>query len=350
MLGLTAHGGNRVLVAIANALVDAGHQCLVLTPKQPASMPFKFDPRVEVRQVGPAMANKPVRWMLFVIYLAWALPGRDVIANHFVTAVAARIAQLTGRTRVIYLVQDIEYRFYQGVLRSLAHALCNWTYRLPVLLPGNPYLENELRNLGFTPIAALKLGADRIFFEQQAANGSKQFDVVYFLRRDRHKRLDRFLQIASRLRQAGATIAGITQNAALLAESAAAVTATFKPESDRELIEVLDRCRLLLLTSDHEGFALPPLEAMARGLPCVIFPCGGPGVYAQNGHNCVVITDQSVESAAGEILRLLEDHAAYQRLSINARSTAAQFNFDLALAEIIPRLADLLPEPAPAAC
>ena len=69
MLGLTAHGGNRVLVAIANALVADGHHCCVLTPRQPSSMPFKFDARVEVRYIGPRVSNKPLRWMLFVLQL-----------------------------------------------------------------------------------------------------------------------------------------------------------------------------------------------------------------------------------------------------------------------------------------
>lgn len=148
MLGLTPHGGNRVLVGIANALVNAGHQCLVLTPNQPSSMPFKFSSQVEVRRVGPVITNKLARWMWFVVYLAWVLPGRDVVANHFVTAVAARIAQIAGRARVVYVVQDIEYRFYGGTLHAIAQALCNWTYQLPLLLPANPYLESELKDLG----------------------------------------------------------------------------------------------------------------------------------------------------------------------------------------------------------
>ena len=344
MLGLTAHGGNRVLVAMANVLVAGGHQCSVLTPQQslPSAMPFKFDARVEVRYAGPEISNKTLRWTVFALYLSWALRGRDIIANHFVTGVAARIAQLTSRARVIYLVQDIEFRFYGGMLRLVARWLCEWTYRLPLLLPSNSYLEDELRKLGAQPLPALKLGVDRIFFEQPAAAGPKQFDVVCFPRREKHKRLDRLLQIAERIKKSGATVTAISQDKGLLAECAPAISAAFTPASDSALIEVLDRSRLLLLTSEQEGFALPPLEAMARGLPCVIFPCGGPGVYASDGQNCLLIADESVDTAAMEILRLLGDQLLYERLAANARSTAAQFKFETGLSELVPRLEKLL--------
>lgn len=347
MLGLTAHGGNRVLVALANALVQAGHSCTVLTPRQPTvmpAMPYAFDPRVQVRRVGIALVAKPLRWLLFSAYLAWALRGRDVIANHFLTAVAARLASFASDARVIYLVQDIEYRFYAGLTRALARALCLWTYRLPSVLPANPYLEDELRKHGAKPLPAASLGIDAIFLEQIAQGKDKQFDVIYFLRRERHKRSDRFADIARRLQPAKLRIAAISQDAALLGEYAPLLAQSFMPASDGELIEILDRSRVLLLTSDQEGFALPPLEAMARGLPCVLFPCGGPGTYAQNGHNCVVIENESTATAAEAIVHLLGDGGEYAKLAANARATAARFNLATSLAEILPRLQALLPE------
>lgn len=342
MLGLTAHGGNRVLVAIANALVSAGHRCLVLTPRYPASMPYSFDSRVEICRVGPEVSAKPLRWALFVCYLALALRGKDVIANHFVTAVAARIAQLTSPARVVYLIQDIEYRFYSGLLRIVARWLCAWTYRLPALLPANAYLEAELRQQGLRPLPALKLGVNRIFLNQAAGAADKSFEVVYFLRRDRHKRLDRFLQIAQCLMQSGVSIAGISQDAELLSACATSLTAAFSPASDGALIEVLDGSRMLLLTSDQEGFALPALEAMSRGLPVVMFPCGGPSAYAKDGYNCIVVDDD--DTAVKEILRLLQDQPLYSRISANARATAAGFDFDHGLAEFIPRLTGMFAE------
>ena len=344
MLGLTAHGGNRVLVAVANALVQSGHQCRVLAPGQVPAMPFKFDPRVEVEFAGPQVANKALRWLLFSAYLAVALRGRDVIANHFVTAVAARIAQLTSSARVVYLVQDIEYRFYRGILRSVARWLCLWSYRLPLLLPANGYLEKELQRHGVRPLPALRLGVAAAFFSEPPAAGAKSFDVVYFLRREPHKRIDRFQAIARLLLDSGVTIAGISQDEALIKECAPSLTAAFRPADDHALIAVLDQARLLLLTSEQEGFALPPLEAMARGLPAVMFPCGGPGEYARDGYNCVMVGDESTDTAAREILRLLRDGPCYGRLSANARATAADFDFAPGLAALIPRLENMLPE------
>lgn len=341
MLGLTAHGGNRVLVGLANSVVAAGHGCCVLTPRCPASMPYRFDPRVKVRRIGPEVSNKFLRWALFACCLAIALRDRDVVANHFVTAMAARVAQLTSSARVVYLIQDIEYRFYEGGRRYLARWICEWTYRLPMLLPANAYLEGELLRHGLRPLAPLNLGVDRAFLEQPPIVGNRQFDVVYFLRRDRHKRLDRFLLIAQRLKQSRVTVAGISQDAGLLSECAALLSAAVSPAADSALIEVLDRARIMLLTSDQEGFSLPALEAMARGLPTVMFPCGGPSSYAKDGYNCVIVADESVDTAVAEIHRLLQDDRHYSRLSLNARTTAARFDFERALGEFIPRLAGM---------
>src|SRR5690625_7346132 len=70
----------------------------------------------------------------------------------------------------------------------------------------------------------------------------------------------------------------------------------------------MDRCRIFLLASEHEGFALPPLEAMARGLAVVTFPAGGPSVYVKKDVHAAVVSDCSAQTAAAISEELLSSH------------------------------------------
>jgi glycosyltransferase involved in cell wall biosynthesis len=100
------------------------------------------------------------------------------------------------------------------------------------------------------------------------------------------------------------------------------------PKDDFEIVDALDSCRVLLLTSDDEGFALPPLEAMARGLPCVLFECGGPRVYCLDGFNGRIVHGENIELACDYICKILDDDYLYATMSNNAISTAINYNMD----------------------
>lgn len=337
MLGLTPHGGNRILVAIANALARSGHQCTILCPVHEANLPFALDSRVRVRQIGIKVKSKVLRWIFFVIQAPFVLRGKLVLANHFLTALAAQIADGRLSHRTIYLVQDIEYRFYPGLARLIAKQLCRLTYQLPNLLPANRYLEEELEKFGCNCLRSVDLGIAEQFFSQRNIT-ARNFDVVYFLRRDHHKRLDRFEAILEQLKLRGISVVGITQDEELMARFSSRLEAVRRPANDVELINILDSARVLLLTSDQEGFSLPPLEGMARGLPAVMFPCGGPSVYARHGKNAEVIFSETADAATDAIERILNNPEHYDSLSECARLTSYEFSFETGLKELVPRL------------
>jgi glycosyltransferase involved in cell wall biosynthesis len=71
-----------------------------------------------------------------------------------------------------------------------------------------------------------------------------------------------------------------------------------------------------LQTSDYEGMAMAVVEAMQLGLVPVVTPVGEVGNYCRDGHNAVVVADD--DRAAGQVLRLLDDPAAFRRLRTSA--------------------------------
>jgi len=81
----------------------------------------------------------------------------------------------------------------------------------------------------------------------------------------------------------------------------------------------------LVCASLHEGFGLPLLEAMTRGLPVA---CSGRGALAEVGGDAVLRFDpESPQQIAAAIERLLGDSAEAQRLRVAGLARAANFTW-----------------------
>jgi len=79
--------------------------------------------------------------------------------------------------------------------------------------------------------------------------------------------------------------------------------------------------------SYYEAFPLPPLEAMACGVPVITTNNVGVQEYAQDGYNCLMTERGDIEGLADRIIRLLEDPGLYQRLQQNGYQTARHFKW-----------------------
>lgn len=331
-LGLQRNGGNRVLIAVVNALAERGVDCEFLVPAGQDQPGFELHPRVRITPLGRPHRSKVLRWLLFMLAAVPRLRRQKVLANHFLTAVSATLALgLFGRPYVS-LVQDLEYRFYPPPLSWLAWAACRLTWRTSQVLPANPYLAEQLRQRRVQVQQTLRLGVARAFTGPRSAH-PRDLDVLMILRHGRHKRLDRYQKIAAALADEGLKLAAIAPEAALFEQLGSPLAVQCVPQEDAELVELMDRSRIFLMASEHEGFALPPLEAMARAAAIVLFPSGGPSVYARDGENCVIVQDQREETAVAEILSLLADEERRLRLAEAGQRTAQGYQLEAAAAE-----------------
>lgn len=95
----------------------------------------------------------------------------------------------------------------------------------------------------------------------------------------------------------------------------------------RELAQLYRNADLFLFTSWYEGFGMPPLEAMASGVPVVATRCGGIDAYMVDRVNAILVDPGDVNGLSEGIIHLLKNPQERQVFSKNGRDTAMQFSF-----------------------
>lgn len=86
--------------------------------------------------------------------------------------------------------------------------------------------------------------------------------------------------------------------------------------------------RVFVSGARHEGFNLPPLEAMACGVPVVMTDDGGSRDYAVDGVNALVVPVDDVRAMRRAIRRLLDDAELRVRLIDGGFDTAGAHRWD----------------------
>lgn len=120
----------------------------------------------------------------------------------------------------------------------------------------------------------------------------------------------------------------------------------YVPDSD--LITLYNLCKLFIFPSLHEGFGLPPLEAMSCGAPTL--SSNTTSLPEVMGWPEAMFDPTSSQAMRDSMLRALEDEDFYQRLQDHALTQAAKFSWDrtaqLALAGFEQVMTRQVPTPA----
>jgi len=110
---------------------------------------------------------------------------------------------------------------------------------------------------------------------------------------------------------------------------------------DEELVYLYNRAYALVQPSLMEGFGLPPVEAMACGIPVICSLAGSlPEVVGDAG---VFFDPRDVEAMAGTIRRLLAHPAERDRLATRALGRSARFSWSSSARSLIECFEELDP-------
>jgi glycosyltransferase involved in cell wall biosynthesis len=99
----------------------------------------------------------------------------------------------------------------------------------------------------------------------------------------------------------------------------------FKPINDHELNLLYSNSDCFVFSSWIEGFGLPPLEAMANGIPVITTRCGGVLDFVNDKINCLLVDIKSPQQIVDAILELKENVNLKNNLIQNGYLTANEF-------------------------
>jgi glycosyltransferase involved in cell wall biosynthesis len=102
--------------------------------------------------------------------------------------------------------------------------------------------------------------------------------------------------------------------------------------SEAEYHEHLDEAVALVTGSQDEGFGIPLVESMSRGVPVVVSSIP---IFNEIGGDAAIFFDQSSPDSFAAAVKKLESHPEWLRRSELSRKQAAKFNWDHSAGELI---------------
>ncbi len=97
--------------------------------------------------------------------------------------------------------------------------------------------------------------------------------------------------------------------------------------SDEQVNELFNTAAVFVQTSTHEGFCLPPLEAMAAGAAVVCTDAHGNRDFCVDGLNCLLV-EPDVASVSAALTRVLTDDELRDSLGRAGEETAADYAWE----------------------
>ncbi|MFE4469950.1 glycosyltransferase [Leifsonia sp. NPDC056824] len=104
--------------------------------------------------------------------------------------------------------------------------------------------------------------------------------------------------------------------------------------SHRRVNELYNEATVFVLTSIHEGFGLPQLEAMAAGCPVIATDSHGNRDFCEDEVNCLIVPQNDPDALAAAIRRLFGDPELRRRLSEAGLKTAERYTWPVVTDEL----------------
>lgn len=247
---------------------------------------------------------------------------RTAVFSHYVTFA---LAWMVSRKQRWFFVQDTEWLFVSGARKqALLRQFILAALGRGKVISANRYLTGQFEKHGIGVAAEAPIWADPAFLG--TPNGHREIDLVAILRRGAHKRADLTLSVIEAVsdRLPGVRIVIIAPDPTYRQAIPQSVTYIERPTLP-EMRSIYENTLVFALMSEHEGFGLPPLEAMGSGCVPVCRDAGGVTSYMIGELEANILPlEIDAEEIAGFVVGLLEDRARLDKLSAAARAIFAE--------------------------
>ncbi|MBN2055810.1 glycosyltransferase family 4 protein [bacterium] len=326
-LMLPRSGGSRTVIATANLLAEAGHEVRIVTATGTA--PFFLAPTVRFETTGPIDYAVSARsFHLALRRIRRRLVDADrIILTFFPLLLAVPRAMLAST--VVWMQSDDAH--LSRILRppllrsSIKEVIARLSYLLPVRRYAvSTWLATRLWKRYGLRCQVLYPVVDTDLFKPPPAVDPALAGCMGWLEPYKGTRgivaavaIARARRHSLRLRIIGCTPAGIADRNWMESRH---------PMDDRSLVDDLGGCGAFIQASRFEGFGLPPLEAMACGVPVAARGGTGADDYLTDGVNCLMFDNDQPNAIAGTLRRLLADPGLAGSLRSGGLHTAARFS------------------------
>jgi GT2 family glycosyltransferase len=314
-------GGHRDVFEHLNRLLERGHEVALYTL---GDAPDWFDLRA------------PVHAFEFYEELVDALAGVDAIKIATWWNTAAPVWQASVLRGIpVYFVQDIETSYYPDD-EAVRHAVMD-SYRPEFrFMTISSWSRDRLRELGLDA-ALIPPGIDLKTFGPRAEVRRRSDMVLALGRSNPLKNLPLTLDACKALERPRPELCLFGIEPQLAGEEGMRYV---ESPSDEEVNELFNQATVFVQTSTHEGFALPPLEAMATGCAVVCTDAHGNRDFCVDGENCLMVAADR-ESVSDALARVLADPELRERLGRAGEQTAQDYDWERRIDALEQFLADL---------
>jgi len=240
--------------------------------------------------------------------------------THYVTV---PLAFLVPRPERCFFVQDLEWRFAgKGWLSLVLKNLLKMAYARGQVVVANAYLKEALESEGVKVSGMYPIwGGDR-FAQPEQPGRDRDVDLLCIIRKGIAKRADLYFELIKKVRSwdEKTSIHVILTDADFQEQArdlGVDVSMNLGPD---QMAALYNRAKVFVLLSDHEGFGLPPLEAMGAGCVPLCRQAGGTAAYMVDAlERLHVPLESSVDEVAGLLREILTSKAELQGLSDASR-------------------------------
>ena len=111
--------------------------------------------------------------------------------------------------------------------------------------------------------------------------------------------------------------------------------------SEQQLATLYRACSLFVSTSEHEGLAIPPLEAMANGAPVVARAAGAIAETVRDG-GIIVALDAGIGELSAAVARVIQDDSLRYELIKRGYARVQEFEAAETVSHFVERIEELL--------
>jgi GT2 family glycosyltransferase len=301
-------GGHRDIFEHLNRLVDRGHDVSLYTLGDPPDW-FELRPPVHsfpdydalVAALAPLEAIKVATWWMTALPVFRASVARGI---------------------PVYFVQDIETSYYPDH-ENARHAVLD-SYRPEFrYMTISAWNRERLRELGLDA-ELIPPGIDLDTFRPRADIARREDTVLALGRSNPLKNLQLTLDAWRSLAEPRPELRLFGIEPELATDPGMHYV---QAPSDSQVNELFCRATVFVQTSTHEGFALPPLEAMAAGAAVVCTDAHGNRDFCVDGVNCLM-PEPNPRAVSAALTRLLDDPELRVRLGRAGIETAADYAWE----------------------